>query len=92
MYFMINQTMKSSARKLEVFNALLPSGRQSKVHISQMKRYNNNIGLKLLTRLRLGLSYLNECKGRHNFQYCINPLSMYSLGIESLSHFFVHCH
>ena len=71
---------------------LLLSGRQSKVHISQMKFYNNNIGLKLLTRLRLGLSYLNEYKGKQNFQYSINPLSMYSLEIESLSHFFVHCH
>ena len=52
---------------------------------------HNSIGLKLLTRLRLGLSHLNEHKFKHNFQDCINPLSTCSLEIESLSHFFLHC-
>ena len=32
---------------------------------------HNPIGLKLLTRLRLGLSHLNEHKFKHNYQDCI---------------------
>ena len=48
--------------------------------------------LAKLTRLRLGLSHLNEHKFKHNFQDCINPLCTYSWEIESFSHFFLHCH
>ena len=50
------------------------------------------IGLKLLTRLRLGLSHLNEHRFNHNFQNCINPLCTCSLEVESTAHFFLHCH
>ena len=49
-------------------------------------------GLKLLTRLRLGLSHLNEHRFNHNFKNCINPLCTCSLEVESTSHFFLHCH
>ena len=52
---------------------------------------NNNSGLKLLTRLRLGLSHLNEHRFNHNFQSCVNPLCSCSLAIESNIHFFLHC-
>ena len=31
--------------------------------------------LKLLTRLRLGSSHLNEHRFRHKFQGCMNPVS-----------------
>ena len=53
---------------------------------------HNPIGLKFLTRLRLGLSHLNEHKLKHNFKDCVNPLCSCSLEIESPSHFFLHCH
>ena len=52
----------------------------------------NYIGLKLLTRLRLGLSHLNEHRYNHNFQNCINLLCTCSLEVESTVHFFLHCH
>ena len=52
----------------------------------------NCIGLKLLTRLRLGLSHLNEPRFNYNFQNCINPLCTCSLEVESTAHFFLHCH
>ena len=55
-------------------------------------KIHNPIGLKFLTRLRLGLSHLNEHKFKHNFQDCVNPLCSCSLEIESLSHFFLNCH
>ena len=44
------------------------------------------IGLKFLTRLRLGSSHLNEHRFRHNFQDCMNPLCSCSLEIEDTSH------
>ena len=54
--------------------------------------YNNPTGLKFLTRLRLVLSHLSRHKFKHNFQNCVNPLWFCSFEIESLSHFFLHCH
>ena len=53
---------------------------------------HNPTGLKLLARLRLGLSHLNEHKFNHNFRCCENPLCPCSFEIESCSHFFLHCH
>ena len=52
---------------------------------------HNPIELKLLTRLKLGLSHLNEHKFKHNLEDSINPLCTCSLEIESLSHFLLHC-
>ena len=49
-------------------------------------------GLKLLTRLRLGLSHLNEHRFNHNFEDCINPLCTCSLEVESTFHFFFDYH
>ena len=49
-------------------------------------------GLKLLTRLRLDFTHLNEHKFRHNFQDCQNPLCSWSLEIEDTSHYLLHCH
>ena len=34
----------------------------------------NTLRLKQLTRLRLGLSHLNQHRFNHNFEDCINPL------------------
>ena len=50
------------------------------------------IGLKLLTRLLLSCSYLNDHKFRHNFQDCLNPLCSCSLEIEDSEHYLLHCH
>ena len=52
---------------------------------------NNPYGLKLLTRLRLGLSHLCYHKFRHNFQDFINPICDCGLEIETTSHFLLHC-
>ena len=50
------------------------------------------LGLKLLTRLRLGLSHLDKHRFKHNFKNCTNPLCTCSLEVESTKHFFLHCH
>ena len=52
---------------------------------------NNPYGLKLLTRLRLGLSHLRYHKFRHNFRNCINPVCVCALEIETTTHFHLHC-
>ena len=52
----------------------------------------NPLGIKFLTRLRLGLSHLNEHRFKHNFQSCLNPLCSCRLEVESTTHFFLHCH
>ena len=49
------------------------------------------VGLKLLTRIRLRLSHLNEHKFRHNFPNHLNPLCSCSLEIEDTTHYPLHC-
>ena len=70
-------------------NALIKSGKPIPKPIYNV---HNPVGLKLLTRLRLGLSHLNQHKFNHNFQDCLNPLCSCSLEVESVSHFFQHCY
>ena len=53
---------------------------------------NNPPGVRLLTRLRLGLSHLNEHRFNDNFEGCINSLCTCTLEVESTTHFFLHCH
>ena len=53
---------------------------------------HNPTGLKLLTRLRLGLSHLNDHKFNHNFKDCINLLCSCSLSVGNNLHLFLHCH
>ena len=48
---------------------------------------NNPQGLKLLTRLRLGLSHLRYHKFKHNFLDTINPLCSCGSDIETTLHF-----
>ena len=45
-------------------------------------------GLKLLTRMRLGLSHLADHKFRHNFQDCLNPICSCGQKIETTSYSF----
>ena len=42
---------------------------------------HNPLGLKLLTRLRLGLCHLNEHRFNHNSENCLNPLCNCSLEV-----------
>ena len=49
-------------------------------------------GLKLLTRLRLGLSNLREHKFRHNFNDTIDPFCLCGTNnLETSEHFLLHC-
>ena len=79
-----------NSNSLEVFKSKLLAF----IRPVQRSIYNvfNPQGLKFLTRLRLGLSHLNEHRFRHNFKDCINPLCSCSLEVENTLHFFLHCH
>ena len=59
---------------------------------SPLYNIHNPSGIKLHTRLRLGLSHLNEHKFSHNFDDCVNAFCTCSLEPEPISHFFLYCH
>ena len=84
--------LDSSIRNSESI-AIFKSKLLSLIRPPQSNVYNifNPIGLKLLTRLRLGFSHLNEHKFRHSFQDCLNPLCLCSLEIEDTTHYLLHC-
>ena len=50
------------------------------------------LGVKLLTRLRLQFSHLNEHKFRHGFSDTINFMCACGTEIETIEHFFLRCH
>ena len=54
-------------------------------------KVSDNLGIKLLPRLRLGLSHLREHEFNRNFQGTINPLCSCSLESESTTYFFLRC-
>ena len=60
------------------------------IRLSPNKVFNIYIphGLKLLTRLRLGLSHLRGQKFNHNFSDCLDEICMCRKDIESTNHFF----
>ena len=55
--------------------------------ISSTQNFN---GLKLLTRMRLGLSHLADHKFRYSFQDCLNRICSCGQEIETTRHFLHH--
>ena len=79
----------SYAKSFKKFRNTLVKVRRS---ISDLRnRIHHLFGLKLLTRLRFGLSHINEHKFKHNFN-CINQLCTCSFKVDSTKHFFLHCY
>ena len=64
-----------------------------KIFLSLNQRWlfsiHDPVGVKLLTRLRLQFSHLNEHKFRHNFKDCVSPMSGCGVETETTSHFFL---
>ena len=78
-----------NSESLNVFNNSLlkfirPSGKS-------VFNCHNPRGVKLLTRLRLGLSHLLEHKFKQGFQDSLNPICSCGNDIEILAHFLLHC-
>ena len=49
---------------------------------------HDQIGVKLLTRLRLKFSHLNNLKFRHKLNDCLGPMCNCGTEIETTKHFF----
>ena len=65
---------------------------------TRSSRIRNNVydchnpkGIKLLTRLRLGLSHLREHKFKHRFQDTLNHICLCGDDVQSTSHFLLYC-
>ena len=52
---------------------------------------HNPIGVKLLNKLRLNFSQLNEHIFRHNFWNTINPFCLCNAEPETASHYLLRC-
>ena len=59
---------------------------------SKVYNINDTIGIKFITRLRLGFNHLQEYKFKHNIQDTLNPLCSCSIEAESTSYYFLCCH
>ena len=70
--------------KKSLLKFIRPSG-------SSVFNCHNPRGVKLLTRLRLGLSHLREHKFKHGFQDSLNPICSCGNDIETSAHFLLHC-
>ena len=85
----LNPDIKNSS-SLEIFKrALLKFIRPKAANVYKI---HHQRGLKLLTRLRLGLSHLREHKFRHNFNDTIDPFRLCGTNsVETNEHFLLHC-
>ena len=72
----LERKIRQSSILLTFRNSLLKIGRHAPKPV--YKIHNANV-LKLLTRLRLGITHLNEQKFNHNFKDCVNLLCSCSL-------------
>ena len=52
---------------------------------------HNPKGVKLLTRLRLGLSHLRDHKFKHSFQDLLNLICNCVTDVETTTHYLLHC-
>ena len=68
----------------KVFENISPSG-------NSVFRCHNPKGIKLLTRLRLGISHLRGNKFKHGFLNSLKPICSCCQNIETSTHFLLHC-
>ena len=86
----LDRRMRQSATMLPFKYAFLKIGRP--VYNIPVYNIHDPNRLKLLNRLRLGLSHRNEHKFDHNSKEYVNPLCYSSLEDESVSHYLLQCH
>ena len=58
--------------------------------INDVKQISLSHVIKLITRLRLGLSHLCKDKLKHSFQDCLNPLCLCGNEIETSTHYLLY--
>ena len=87
------QTLDPNIRKLPSLAAFKKALLNFKRPVSSLiYGIHNLIGLKFLTRLRLGLSHLREHKFRHEFLDTLNPLCSCYIEPETTTHYLLRCH
>ena len=79
----------NSTSYLSFKNALINFTRPSENKIFNI---HDEVGIKLLTRLRLGFRHLRQHKFRHNIADTLNPLCRCSIEPNATMHFFLRCH
>ena len=85
----INLSLQNSC-SIEIFKRALLSFIRPKP--AEVYKVHHPKGLKLLTRLRFGLSHLSEHKFRHNFNDTIDPFCLCGTNsLETSQHFLLHC-
>ena len=84
----LDPTLRNSKSFIDFKNSILKFIRPSPTNIFSC---NNHKGIRLITRLRVGMSHLREHKFKHNFQDFLNPICSCGLDIKSTSHFLLHC-
>ena len=84
----LDPSLRNSASYNVFKNSILKFIRPSPNKIFQC---HNPKGIKLVTRLRLGLSHLRKHKFKYSFQDTLNPPCRCGLDIENTSHYFLHC-
>ena len=84
----LDPSLRNSASYNVFKNSILKFIRPSPNKIVQCHKPK---GIKLVTRLSLGLSHLQEYEFKHSFQDILNPLCSCGLDIETTSHYFLHC-
>ena len=85
----VDEKIKGATSYSLLKTSLLKMGR---AHANSTYRIHNPVGIRLLTRLRCGLTHLNKHKFRHNFVDCMNPLCSRSIEPETTLDFFLNWH
>ena len=89
---MDGHTLRKKCPYSELFRSVFSRIRTE--YVESQKRvfnYHNPKGIKLLTRLRVGLNHLCEHKFKHSFQDTLNPICNCGEDIETTSHYLLHC-
>ena len=84
----LDPTPRNSKIFVDFKNSILKFIRPSPSNVFNCNSYK---GIRLITRLRVGMSHLREHKFEYNFQDCLNPICSCGLDIESTSRFLLHC-
>ena len=84
----LDSSVKQSASIVQFRNAILKTIRPVQNNIFDIC---DNEGIKLLTRLRLGLSHLHKHKFDHGFRDTVSPMCSCNTEIESVTHYILRC-
>ena len=76
-----------NAKSLNIFKKLVISDKKENPLVSVY----DPLSVKLLTRLRLDFSHLNEHKFRHGFKDTLNTSCTCGVEFETTEHFLLHC-